>query len=233
MRSPAHRHRERELAKQAAGLPQAGQLVASGTIYDQMLAKLVTDMRRLKDLQSVERKIEVKATLVAEYDDYIDGVLQGNSGAQDEVVATLGVWNIDAGRFARAMEIGAYLLTHRLVLPARYTRNVQTTLIDEIGGALLAGKVEDAKHMYEIADATERLTHDHDAPDQARAKLHKAMGLALQKLSEDAQALNARSYAERALSHFVRATELNPSAGVKKQIERLQARLKDSAGTAG
>jgi hypothetical protein len=118
-------------------------------------------------------------------------------------------------------------------LPARYSRNVQTTLIDEIGGALLAGKVEDAKLMYEIADTTERLTHDHDAPDQARAKLHKAMGLALQKLSEDGQAPNARAYAERALAHFIRATELNASVGVKKQIERLQTRLKDSAGSAG
>jgi hypothetical protein len=233
MRSPAQRHRERELAKLIAGSAQAGKVLASGTIYDQMLAKLLTDMRRLKDIQSIERKIEVKATLVAEYDDYIDGVLLGGSGAQDEVVATLCVWNIDVGRFARALEIGAYLIAHGVQLPVRYTRNVQTTLIDEIGGALLAGKVSDSKLMYEIADTTERLTHGHDAPDQARAKLHKAMGMALLQLCGDDLTENTKAYAERALAQFTRATELNPAAGVKKQIERLQSRLNSFAGSAG
>lgn len=239
MASPAQRHRERELARKIGAASGVGQVLASGAIYDQFLAKLITDMRRLKDIQSTERKIEVKKDLVQEYDSYIDGVLLGSSGAQDEVVSTLCVWNIDAGRFARALEIGAYLLTHGIKLPQRYKRDLPTTLIDEVADSLLGGTAADPKTAFEVADTTERLTHDHDAPDQARAKLFKVMGHAMLALSGVEAATDApmsdaaRLYAERALESFERAIQLNPQVGVKKQIEVLLRRLKNQAENSG
>jgi hypothetical protein len=235
MASPAQRHRERELARARGAATEAGLVVASGAIYDQYLAKLITDMRRLKDIQSTERKIEAKTTIVPEYDDYIDGVLLGGSGAQDEVLATLCIWNIDAGRFARALEIGAYLLTHGIKLPQRYKRDLHTALIDEVADALLLGKVEDPKIAFEIADATDRLTQKFDAPDQARAKLFKVMGGALLSLSCPGvtETETTLLYAQRALEAFERAVQLFPKVGIKKEIEGLQRRLKNNAGSPG
>lgn len=237
MASPAQRHRERELARKLGATSEAGLLVASGAIYDQFMAKLVIDRRRLHDIQSTERKIEAKTGLVLEYDDYIDGVLKGGTGAQDEVLSTLCIWNIDAGRFARGLEIGAYLLTHGIKLPERYKRSLHTALIDEVADAMLAGKEPDPKKAFEIADTTERLTSSFDAPDQARAKLFKVMGLALTALSlpdgQDPQTDSTIDYAKRALESFERALKLFSKVGVKKEIEVLQRRLKNYAGNPG
>jgi len=48
-----------------------------------MARKLDDDRRRLKDIQSTERKIDVKREILPDYDDYVAGVLAGNAGVQD------------------------------------------------------------------------------------------------------------------------------------------------------
>jgi hypothetical protein len=70
-------------------------------------------------------------------------------------------------------------------------------------------------------------------PDQVRAKLHKAIGLAFQAEAEafDPEAESQRAGGKRALvdaalTHLTRALELDGSAGVKKAVERLTADLK-------
>ncbi|UJB21885.1 phage terminase small subunit [Lysobacter gummosus] len=48
--------------------------------------------RRLKSVQSVERKVEMKRRILPEYAPWIDGVLQGGRGGQDKVLMTVMVW---------------------------------------------------------------------------------------------------------------------------------------------
>lgn len=95
----------------------------------------------------------------------------------------------------------------------------------------LKGKLP-AAEAVPLLQHVEALTRERDVPDQARAKLHKAIGYALigrTAASEvDYKDLPA-DLAAQALSHLHRAFELFEGVGVKKDIERLERRVKDAA----
>lgn len=231
--SPAARHRERMLGKLAASAGEPGG-VTTGSAYELMLMKLHEDRRTLSNIQSIERKIEMKATMLPAYQDWTDGVLAGGRGAHDEVLVNVLVWHIDVGDYERALQLSAYALEHQFNLPDRYDRTLPTLLQDEFAGASLGGKLkDDPARAAEILQQVLAMTGNADTPDQARAKVHKALGLALLELVNqvDAEIITAAT-ADRAtasLQHLTRASELHQAAGVKKEIERLERRLKKFA----
>lgn len=222
MKSPAQRHFERVSAAQAAASAAPGESLAGASRYELMLAKLATDRRRLKSIQSIERKVDVKREVLPEYADYVAGALEGGRGAQDDVLVSVMVWRIDVGDYAGALEIAAYALKHGLKLPDQYDRTTATVIAEEFAEAALAtfkaGDKFDADQLRQVAE----LTESYDMPDQARAKLYKALGYAVQ--SDPAAAL---PYLRRALA-------LHDRVGVKKDIDRLEQELaKASGGNAG
>jgi hypothetical protein len=202
MKSPAQRHFERASAAAAAATGAPGESLAGASRYELMLAKLATDRRRLKQLQSVERKVAVKREVLPEYADYVAGALEGGRGAQDDVLVTVMVWRIDVGDYDGALAIAVYALQHRLTLPDQYE------------AALIALKAEGGKFDVDRLLQVATLTEASDMPDQVRAKLHKAIGYALQ----DDPAT--------ALPYLRRAVELDDRVGAKKDIERLEKALK-------
>ncbi|MFM0399038.1 phage terminase small subunit [Paraburkholderia aspalathi] len=221
MKSPAQRHYERVSAELAAASAAPGGSLAGASAYELMLAKLATDRRRLKAIQSIERKIDVKrAELLPEYVDYVAGALNGGRGAQDDVLTTVMIWRVDAGDFAGALDIARYALAHRMTLPDQYDRPLATAIAEEIAQAALAafklGDTFDANQLAEVMTLTESA----DMHDQVRAKLHKALGKALQDADRTA-----------ALDHLRRALQLDERAGVKQDIARLETELGDVAGT--
>ena len=221
MKSPAQRHYERVSAELAAASAAPGESLAGASAYELMLAKLATDRRRLKAIQSIERKIDVKrAELLPEYVDYVAGALSGGRGAQDDVLTTVMIWRVDAGDFAGALDIARYALAHRMTLPDQYDRPLATAIAEEFAQAALAafklGDTFDAGQLAEVMTLTESA----DMHDQVRAKLHKALGKALQDADRTA-----------ALDHLRRALQLDERAGVKQDIARLETELGDAAGT--
>jgi hypothetical protein len=231
--SPALRHQTRMLAAQAAGNAEP-EGVTTGNAYELMLCKLADDRRRLKQIQSVKKKIEVKASLLPEYQDWIDAVLENGKGAQDDVVSTLLVWYIDTGSYARALQVAAYAIGHKFTLPDQYSRDIPTMLLDEFSGAYLNGNlIDDPAFAVEVLTAVGTLTEGKDAPDQARAKLHKALAYALiaviDQTNETDIAPALQEQANAAIKHLRRALELFEGVGVKKDIERLERRIKRAA----
>ncbi|CAE6783951.1 hypothetical protein R69746_04419 [Paraburkholderia aspalathi] len=221
MKSPAQRHYERVSAELAAASAAPGGSLAGASAYELMLAKLATDRRRLKAIQSIERKIDVKrAELLPEYIDYVAGALSGGRGAQDDVLTTVMIWRVDAGDFAGALDIARYALAHRMTLPDQYDRPLATAIAEEFAQAALAafklGDTFDADQLAEVMT----LTGSADMHDQVRAKLHKALGKALQETDRIA-----------ALDHLRRALQLDERAGVKQDIARLETEPGDAAGT--
>ncbi|MFM0314215.1 MULTISPECIES: phage terminase small subunit [Paraburkholderia] len=221
MKSPAQRHYERVSAELAAASAAPGGSLAGASAYELMLAKLATDRRRLKAIQSIERKIDVKrAELLPEYIDYVAGALNGGRGAQDDVLTTVMIWRVDAGDFAGALDIARYALAHRMTLPDQYDRPLATAIAEEFAQAALAafklGDTFDADQLAEVMTLTESA----DMHDQVRAKLHKALGKALQDADRTA-----------ALDHLRRALQLDERAGVKQDIARFETELGDAAGT--
>lgn len=208
MSSPARRHFIHVTAALAAAAVAPGDSMAGASNYELMLSKLAADMRRLKTVQSIERKVDVKREVLPDYVDYVAGAIEGGRGAQDDVLVTILIWRIDVGDYAGALEIATYALEHGMKLPDQYERTLATAVAEEIACAaliVLPAGAFDTVMLLQVAKLTDR----HDMPDQVRAKLYKALGYAQQ-----ADPATALPYLERALA-------LSDRIGVKKDIERL------------
>ena len=227
--TPAQRHRMHHLALQQAALAESANAHGHtvGTAYELQLAQLHQHRLRLKDLQSVERKVEAKRAMLPEYDAYLDGVLAARPGTQDDVLATVLVWHIDAGNYPRALQLAEYALAAGMSPPDRYNRDLPTIVQDEVAEAILAGRLAGADAVAVAAQAMQ-LTEAADTPDQARAKLYKAAGWALLgKTGSHDVDMKTRTLkaCKEALPLLQRALQLDTRTGGKKDIERLERRL--------
>ena len=217
--SPARAHVQAHVAA-ARAAADAGERIdislANG--YELMLAQLAEHRRQLKQIQSVERKIEHKRKLIPEYTPYIAGALEANRGGQDDVLVTLLVWHIDCGQLRAAVPLAAYCLAHGLVMPDHYERSLACIVAEEAAELALrqlaAGEAADVGAL----EAIQGMTADRDMPDEVRAKLCKALGYALRD-----------AYPGAALRQLERALQLNAKVGVKKDIERLEREIKKAA----
>lgn len=211
MPSHAQKHRSRHAAIATHDIATGDEQRAEGSAYELMLAKLVTDKRRLKDIKSLQAKIELKAKLIPEYLPWIYGVLTASQPAQDEVLATVMVWMIDAGAIAEALPVASFMLHHDLKLPEHFQRDLATLLVEEIADQ--AGRPDVTVTTDQLLQVGQ-LTEGRDMPDEVRAKLHKAIGLGL---LED----NPR----QALDHLQQALKLNARSGVTQHIKKLEKQL--------
>lgn len=221
---------EQQAAQAAASNPHGE---TQGTAYELQLAQLYEFKKRLRDVQSMEGKARMKATMLPELAPYLDGVLAADAGTQDEVLMTALVWSIDAGEYRRALQLAEYAVRHDLKMPDQYQRNLATALQDEFADAVLTGALVGDEAM-DIAGRVLQLTDALDSHDQAKAKLYKAGGYALLgKTTTNGADLKAVQLeaCQKALPLLRQAMALHPGIGVKKDIERLEQRLK-AAGLA-
>lgn len=214
---------------------------AAATAYEQMLMQLAEDRRRLHDIQSIERKIALKVELAPTYDAWVDGALAeaeaSGRAVQDEVVATMMTWAIDIQNWPRALRLGRHVLRFNLALPERFKRDAATLLVEETSeAAIKALSKAGGTFPHEILAEIEELTAARDMPDEVRAKLFKAIGLALVAAADAASEDDTSQVAgfapacrAEALTALQRAVELNPAVGVKKNIEALERALRKAA----
>lgn len=223
--------RKRAEAESARTAPPA--LMDGLTTYELMLAKLQQDQLRLKQVQSNRNKALLKAELLPEYADYVAGVLAGGKGAQDDVFVTVMLWRFDAGDFAGGLQAAAYVLQHDLKMPERFNRTTGCVVAEEIAEAALRDLKAGTGFDLEVTLQANELTASHDMPDAARAKLMLAIGrLYALKVKDDASGedlgnlVNAKEYLSKAIS-------LYSACGAKKDLERVESRLKKYAATSG
>lgn len=233
MTNPCRRHFQRVTAAVAAAAVAGPTLTMEGaTIYELHLAKLQQDYLRLKQVQSTEGKAELKRQLLPEYEPYVEGMLAEGKGAQDQVLTTLMVWRMDAGDFKGALDIASYVIEHQLLMPDRFERTTGTIVAEEIAEAALKAQKAGGSFDLELLLRTEQITTKEDMPDQARAKLHLAIGKALSaQVADDAPADSALQPLEQAKTHLARAIELHSNCGGKKDLERVERLLKKHTAT--
>ena len=241
--SLARRHRERHRAAQAgdgalrprdpaqpAPMPTTGPVASE---YALLLAALGQDLATLRTIQSVERKIVAKAGMIGRYRAWLAGALAASPPVQDDIVGTMLVWAIDIADWTLALELGDHVLAARLALPERYKRGAAVLLAEEVAESALRVR---AGVPRAVLEETLALTADHDMPDQVRAKLKKATGLAF-KAAAEAFDPNAESgvaggkpaLIRAAITQFERALALNSTCGVKKLITQLERELAQAA----
>lgn len=215
-RSPAKAHFERAQAAQRQTNDTAT-VRPGANAYELMLAKLTEDKRRLHDLQSIDRRAEVKREILPDYAAWVDGAIEGEHGVQDDVLMTVMVWRIDSGDLAGALQIAAYAIRHKLAMPDQYKRSTGCLIAEEFADRAL--RLESiGSEVTEQLQAANELTAEEDMPDQVRAKLLKAIGYGLSQAGDAAGALDI----------LKRALAMHEKVGVKKDIERLEREIKNS-----
>ncbi|GHC17658.1 phage terminase endonuclease subunit [Kushneria pakistanensis] len=216
MTSPLRKHYERITAAQAAA--DAGDQVMQGDAYHLMHAQLFEDYRRLKSVQSVERKIEIKREILPNYAEYVDGVLNAGRGAEDEVLMRIMLWRIDVGDITGALPIARYAMQHQLDPGEQFQRGTAAILAEESAEQALALADDDDSMLDDLIEI-DGLIEGADMHDQIRAKLHKVLG----------NGYRARGELGDALDHYQRAYQLNDRVGVKQDIDRISKALKKQA----
>ena len=215
MTSPARAHRERMLAAlQGAANPQFDQVTANA--YELQLMQLRQHLQTLKGIQSIERKIDAKRTMLATYKPWIDGLLAADRGGQDDVLVTVTLWHLDTGDLAGALPMADYVIRHKLNTPDQYERTAPTLIAEEVADTAI--KLQEAgtgPDLFLLINYL-RLLQDCDIFDQVRAKLHKAVG----------RAYLAEGGKEPAAEHYRRALELHDKVGLKKDLEVLEREIK-------
>lgn len=229
--SPAQRNQQRKRAARDAGAVAPGQTMAGATAYELQLAQLAQDRARLKQIQSVQNKAELKRQLLPAYQPYVDGVLAAGRGAQDEVLTTIMVWRIDAGDYAGALEIAAYVLQHNLVMPDRFARSTGSLIAEEVAEAALKAQKAGGEFDLAVLLRTASITDEQDMPDEARAKLYLAIGRANFQEAErpDAELAESARWLVLAQKYLARAIDLHSNCGAKKDLERVERLLKKHA----
>lgn len=202
----------------------------------EMKLQLIDHKQTLKAIQSRETKIAMKAEFLPLYEGWISGVLlAGGAPVSEEaadVIATMMIWRIDVGDYVGALPLVEYVLRHGVAMPAHIGRTVGTFVTEEIADAALAAFDQAdagvAAFPIKVLAELEDLVADEDMHDEVKAKLQKAIARALEADTDE-----SRVRQEETLRRYLRALELNPRAGVKKNIERLQSALKKTEAAPG
>ncbi|MFZ1873025.1 MAG: phage terminase small subunit, partial [Chania sp.] len=163
--------------------------------------------------------------LLPQYEGWIDGTLEGDSGRQDEVIVTLMIWAIDAGDYPLAARIGRYVIAHDLSMPDRFRRTAATLLVEELCDPILvqvkADDTTDISIHLPVLDEITQIVDGKDMPDEVRAKLLKTHAYALRSGNKTDQVT--------ALGLLRKAMKLDAGAHVKRDIEVLARLVKKSS----
>lgn len=223
MLTPAQRHYDKVMAERRGTTED---VVQGGSAYEQQLYRLRIDQRRLSQFQSHTTRAEMKREMLPAYDGWLDGALAANSGQSDEVVTTCMVWSVDAGLYRDALRLAEYVIGHNLPMADKYQRTAACFVVDQLSeAALLNFKIASTNNPaieIDILLRLQELTADKDMPDEARAKLLKAIGYTQRQSTNQADQASALIWLQRALA-------AHKDAGVKKDIEVLERSLKKAA----
>lgn len=240
--SPAQASLQRKLAAasrpDAAPAGRAAPMPTDGPVaseYQLLLVALGIDLNTLRNIQSTERKIEAKRTMIEKYRAWVEGAADASAGAQDEIVSTMMVWAIDINDWPLALKLAEYVLLAGINLPERYNRAPATLIAEEI--AQVAIDAPGAVPL-EVLNAVADLVSDADIFDQVRAKLEKAFGLAFKvradafdPTAESAVAGGKPALLAAAIGHLDRAIALHAGCGAKKIKQAMEAELKKLAAS--
>lgn len=210
MTTPAQRHFQKAMAAKEAAKAKDTNIRPDASQYELMQAQLYEHGRQLKAIESIKAKGELKARLLPDYVPYVEGVLEADTGLEDDVLMTVMIWRIDAQDWDGGLQIAEYAIKHSLNLPDKYQRSTVCVIAEEIAEA---AKEPDVVPL-ETLQRTANLVVGKDMPDQVAAKFHKALGLALEE-TEPQQALN----------NLKLALSYNDHVGVKKEITRIEKAL--------
>ncbi|MEN4608231.1 phage terminase small subunit [Pantoea agglomerans] len=222
MLTPAQKHFQQVMAQRRGAAQAEAVNSVTRTAHEQILHQMRMHMTQLSRVQSDQSRAEMKRTMLPDYEGWIDGTLEADSGRQDEVITRLMVWAVDCADYALALRIGRYVVRHDMAMHDDFKRNAATFLADEICNPVLTlaktDKDADLSDYIGPLDELADIVAEADMPDEVSAKLCKARGLA-RRSSLDAETQG------QALNLLREAMSLNAGSGVKREIDALSRKL--------
>ena len=241
--SLARSHRDRIIAAQtlsaatatvigADHVPAAAPPSAAGTTNAspadraaaQIVLRLTHDLRRLKEIRSIDKKIEAKREMLPEYKAWVEGIMSADAGIGTgiaaEVLPTYMVWSIDIGEYDQALDLVPFVFRHDVQMPSRYQRDAATIVIEETADAALKAQNAGNAFPLDVLLRVEELTAERDIHDEVRAKLLKAIGVEQLRAAEELPAQDSKAALEATLAMLRSAQRLNDRVGVKDRIKR-------------
>lgn len=210
--------------------------------YELQRIQLAAHKIQLKAVQSVEKKIELKKTLLPLYTTWIDGVLGAAADAgqavHDEVIASMLVWAFDCADWHLAYRIAEHLVRFGLGMPQAFKRDLSTFLAEETADAALKAYASGLPFDLTVVELFAELVDGKDMPDEVKARLVKAQAVGRVKDIEamdtaDNQVAGGRVAAMvAAIEMFKRALALDERCGVKTEIARLEKLLQKEVASA-
>ena len=258
--SLARKHQARILAMQsAAAVPSSGGHTparstatpsvdrAATTMARQIALRLTHDLRRLKEIKSIDAKIAAKREMLPEYAAWVEGLLAGSAqagaGASGDLLPTMMVWKIDVGNYDGGLQLAEHVLRYSVPMPSRYERDAATLIVEEIAEAAIKAQDADEPFDLSVLERVDELTVATDMHDPVRAKLMRAIGVELDRsaraAAEASNDADAVSLLCRSLISLKEAQRLNDRVGVKGTIKAVEKRIKaatpeqNPAGTTG
>lgn len=217
------------VAGTAAAMPETGEAASE---YNLLRAVLHENLRSLESIRSVTDRNPKKREMAKAFDAWVAGALAAGAegkAAQDEILTTMMIWAIDYRDIDRALDLAAHAITHGLILPERYKRTTACFVAEDIADAWLKDPNDVTREQLL---RTLALTAKADMPDQAKAKLYKALGRttaaaagAFDPAADNAPAGGKAGLLDSAKTFFETAIKLNKNIGVVKDLEAVKRDL--------
>lgn len=180
---------------------------------DLMLLRIDSDLARIKNCASRQKKHEIQREILPHYADYLTSIMANPPGGDDPVLIQCMIWCFNLGEIEKAVALADHAIEHGLSMPEAFRANVGQFLCREVGYWALEQQKNDASPEPYLSNVFER-SRDWDKPDQIEAVLLKAMG----NLVMDGEP-------EKALEYFEAAAPLDDRIGVSQVIKRLNKQL--------
>ncbi|VVO66376.1 hypothetical protein PS903_01046 [Pseudomonas fluorescens] len=171
---------------------------------------LAQDLARLGAMDNHGlRQLLKRDELLPKYLDYVQRYRDSGLSFPNSVVMQVLVWLFDTEQFEAGLDLAGFAMEQGQAMPERFKRNVQTFVADAVlEWAEAEQKAGRSPEPY-LSDLLPRVDDEWKLTEQIPAKYHKLIGI---------RALDAREWT-KAITHFERATELNPAVGVGTRLE--------------
>ena len=140
-------------------------------------SSLQEDLKRLKEIQSRERKVQAKREqLLPKYEEYVNKLMADQKTHQ--IIAWYMVWLFDCGEIDSALALTEYCELHSVPMPERIKRKPSVFAADEVL-AWAERELDSDRSPNPYFGRMFACIHNNeiDVPDELRAKYYKLAGL--------------------------------------------------------
>lgn len=175
------------------------------------------DLNRMSHIRSRQRRNQFKRDLIPTYQPWINEQMQSESvsAKRQRMFVWLLLWRVDAGDWMGALDMLPFAFAHGMQAPQDFSRTLAEAVTEQIIDGVVNQKQE--AEQVGLLNDLQRMIAGKDITDEISAKLHKCLGVAY-LVSEP----------QKALGLFEQAIKLNPRAGVRRLIDKLNKPAKVS-----